>query len=179
MGTPDLTTVSPYLKSQCIKTDAFGPSLDGMVQGWVRLSLSDSGFLSGIFLNASRHLSGLSQQEQGAQFSQLATWYKLPCVRAVNDAINLRSEGMLFSDSVIAQVMILALDEITTGDMAMARNHVRGAASMVVLNGGPQTLGLGGFLEMILEKYADQVGVRLDQGASHGSGIPFEDDVRS
>ncbi len=50
---------------------------------------------------------------------------------------------------------------MTSGDVAMARHHVKGAASMVDLNGGPKTLGLDGFLEIVLEKYVEQVGLRL------------------
>ena len=30
---------------------------------------------------------------------------------------------------------------------------------MVDLNGGPQTLGLDGFLEIVLQKYREQVGL--------------------
>ncbi len=37
---------------------------------------------------------------------------------------------------------------------------------MVELNGGPQTLGLNGFLGMVLDKYVDEVGL-LD-------GVPVE-----
>jgi hypothetical protein len=50
--------------------------------------------------------------------------------------------------------------------MATARRHVQGAASMVDVNGGPQNLGLDGFLEIVLRKYGDQVGLRLDLVAS-------------
>jgi hypothetical protein len=43
--------------------------------------------------------------------------------------------------------------------MAMSRKHVQGAVQMVEHNGGPQTLGLNGFLEMVLHKYEGQVGL--------------------
>ncbi len=46
--------------------------------------------------------------------------------------------------------------------MAMSKHHVRGALKMVELNGGPQTLGLDGFLKMVVQKYAGQVGLTLD-----------------
>ena len=35
-------------------------------------------------------------------------------------------------------------------DVAMSRQHVEGAVKMVKLNGGPQTLGLDGFLQHLI-----------------------------
>lgn len=35
-------------------------------------------------------------------------------------------------------------------DVVMSRRHVEGAVRMVKLNGGPQTLGLDGFLEHLI-----------------------------
>jgi hypothetical protein len=112
LSLPDVTTVIPYLKSQCSMVGIYRPCIDSMTQMWVRHGLSDAGFLSGIFLNTCRHLSRLTQDHQGPQFSNLATLYKLVCLRTVNDAINSHSDGLLFSDSIVAQVVILALDEV-------------------------------------------------------------------
>ena len=55
----------------------------------------------------------------------------------------------------------------------MARHHVKGAASMVDLNGGPKTLGLDGFLEIVLDKYVEQVGLTLSTVISHGDNRLF------
>lgn len=41
----------------------------------------------------------------------------------------------------------------------MAQNHMRGASTMVELNGGQQTLGLDGFLELVFNKWLDEVGL--------------------
>lgn len=50
---------------------------------------------------------------------------------------------------------------------------------MVELNGGPQTLGLNGFLEMVLYKYVDEVGlltgVQSTQGRSANSMVCFNE----
>lgn len=65
------------------------------------------------------------------------------------------------------------------GDLAMSKRHVQGAVQMVELNGGPQTLGLNGFLEMVLYKYVDEVGllagVQHTQGRSADSMLCFKE----
>jgi len=43
--------------------------------------------------------------------------------------------------------------------MDMTKRHVQGAVSMVESNGGWSTLGLDGFLEMLLLRYAGRVGL--------------------
>ncbi len=79
------------------------------------MGLSDTGFLSGLFLNASRHLSRYALQDQTLQLSNLAAWYKLVCVRAINDAINAKQPGgVRFNDAIVAQVLILALDDVSS-----------------------------------------------------------------
>lgn len=53
----------------------------------------------------------------------------------------------------------------------MAQNHMRGASKMVELNGGHQTLGLNGFLELVFNKWVDEVGLlsELQDGLLPGS----------
>lgn len=46
------------------------------------------------------------------------------------------------------------------GDAEMARKHVEGAVKMVELNGGPQTLGLQGYLQLLLSKFEYEMGLR-------------------
>lgn len=48
------------------------------------------------------------------------------------------------------------------GDAAMTKRHVEGAARMVELKGGPQTLGMNGFLAMLLAKYSQEVGLSTE-----------------
>ena len=108
-------TVVPNLKVQCVKLKTGTSSVDNMIRGWVQMGLSDTGFLSGIFLNASRYLSRYALQGQILQLSNMATWYKLTCVRAINGAINARQPGgMRFNDAIVAQVLILALDDVSS-----------------------------------------------------------------
>lgn len=50
--------------------------------------------------------------------------------------------------------------QLSLGDVDMTRNHVKGAVKMVELNGGPQTLGLDGFLEHLLSTFVGDVGLQ-------------------
>ncbi len=85
-----------------------------MVGGWIRAGLSDAGFLSGIFLNASRDLSQVHQQWQNQQqFANLAISYRLVCLQTLNKAISSSTEKTLFSDSIVAETIVLALDEVS------------------------------------------------------------------
>ncbi|KAE9376189.1 hypothetical protein N431DRAFT_556396 [Stipitochalara longipes BDJ] len=123
--------------------------LDHLADEWVGFAQTDMGLLSGLFLAASRHLSENHPQKQ--LFTRLAIQYKIACVRAVSEAI---SAAMLsqFRDSTVANVMMLAFDEFSIGNLAISRQHVHGAIKMVEHNGGPKTLGLNGFLERALWK---------------------------
>lgn len=82
--------------------------LERMAKEWVRLALSDLGFLNGIFLAACRHLSENHRQQQF--FKQLAIQYKLACVQALNNAISVETSSV--SDPTVAKVLVLAWDEV-------------------------------------------------------------------
>ncbi|KAK4062015.1 transcriptional regulator family: Fungal Specific TF [Trichoderma aggressivum f. europaeum] len=158
-----VTTVSPYLLEHCARFRYPGsPFMDSMIEEWIRLSLSDVGFLSGILLIASRYLSIFHQPYHPLQnqlYTEQATRYKLVCLQTLNEAISFNTGQGPFSDSVVAETMVLALDEISLGDLETSRRHMQGSLKMVELNGGPQTLGLNGFLEMVLNKFTNQVGL--------------------
>ncbi|PKK51777.1 hypothetical protein CI102_3149 [Trichoderma harzianum] len=155
-----LTNMDQFLLDQCEFPGS--PFVDSMIEEWVRLSLSDIGFLSGILLIASRYLSIFHQPyhpHQNQMYTEQATRYKLVCLQTLNEAISFNTGQGTFSDSVIAETMVLALDEISLGDLETSRRHMQGAIKMVELNGGPRTLGLNGFLEMVLNKFTSQVGL--------------------
>ncbi|KAF3057602.1 hypothetical protein CFAM422_012392 [Trichoderma lentiforme] len=158
-----VTTVSPYLLEHCARFRFPGsPFVDSMIDEWIRLSLSDVGFLSGILLISSRYLSIFHQPyhpHQNQIYTEQATRYKLVCFQTLNEAISFNTGQGAFSDSVIAETMVLALDDISLGDLETSRRHMQGAIKMVELNGGPQTLGLNGFLAMVLNKFTSQVGL--------------------
>lgn len=52
---------------------------------------------------------------------------------------------------------------MAVGDREASRNHVSGAVKMVELNGGPQTLGLNGFLGFLLDKFLHSEGLFDEQ----------------
>lgn len=140
---------------------------DAMTADWVRLALNDPECLNSLFLNASRHISVSHQQvQQQERFTELAVRYKLLSVRAVSRAIaGSEGEASGFSDAVFAEILALAFDEVLLGESAMTKRHVQGALEMVEVNGGWGALGLNGFLEMLLLRYVERVGL-LAQAAS-------------
>lgn len=56
----------------------------------------------------------------------------------------------------------------------MAQNHMRGASTMVELNGGQQTLGLDGFLELVFNKWLDEVGLLSELQDRYPPGSCFK-----
>ena len=85
--------------------------VDLMTREWVRLTLTNVGSLSGVFLSACRHLLETQQEYQQQYFTQLAIQYKLSCVRALREAM-LCETSSLISDSSVAINIMLAYDEV-------------------------------------------------------------------
>ncbi|KZF19799.1 hypothetical protein L228DRAFT_285733 [Xylona heveae TC161] len=152
--------VIPASITHCKKLSKQRSYAERMCTEWVRLALMNEGFLSGILLVASRHLSMIYHYNQikSRELTQLALQYKVTCVGSLNLSIT-ANHSSKFSDSTIAQVIVLTLDEIALGDLLMARNHMRGAIRMVELNGGPATLGLDGFLELVFHDFVSELGM--------------------
>ncbi|KAM7198291.1 hypothetical protein V8F33_005082 [Rhypophila sp. PSN 637] len=160
-----LAYIVPHMKRQCRYLKSRGTVFaDNMTSDWVRLALNDAQCLNAIFLNAARHLSVNHQQaSQEQRFSDLAIRYKLLCVRTVSDAIAKPApppdSAPWFHDVVFLEILSLAFDELLLGNPTMIRSHVQGAMKMVELNGGWNTLGLDGFMEIILLRYAERAGL--------------------
>lgn len=152
-----------------------------MTGDWVRLALNNAQCLDALFLNASRHLSVMHQYQpdQGQQqkkedkFTNLAVRYKLLCIKTVSETIaksstlTSSSASQSFEDTTFLEILSLAFDELLLNDPAMTRSHIQGAIKMVELNGGWNTLGLDGFMEIILLRYAERVGLLL-----HAAALP-------
>lgn len=79
-----------------------------MTGEWVRLTLTNVGTQCGIFLAACRHL--VEQQEQ-LKYLQLATQYKLYCIRALQNAIS-SEVSSLISDGTVGIGILMAYDEV-------------------------------------------------------------------
>jgi hypothetical protein len=82
--------------------------LNLMTKEWVRLTLTNVGSLSGIFLAACRHLLENQQQQY---YTQLAIQYKLYCIQALREAISFETPSLI-SDSTVAVGILLAYDEV-------------------------------------------------------------------
>lgn len=78
-----------------------------MLREWVHFALTDTGFLQGIFLASCRHLIVNNYQKEF--FVEVASSYKMACVRNVINAINSKDIDM---DATFATIFILAFDEV-------------------------------------------------------------------
>ncbi|KAM7196911.1 hypothetical protein V8F20_006878 [Naviculisporaceae sp. PSN 640] len=171
--------IVPLMKMQCRYLKSRGTVFaDNMTSDWVRLALNDEQCLNALFLNAARHLA-VNQHQDGRQtrYANLAVGYKIRCVRTVSDAIaklGPSPNSRWFQDTIFIEILSLAFDEVLLGDPAMTKRHVQGAIKMVELNGGWNTLGLDGFMEIILLKYAERVGL-ISQVEEAPSGVNVED----
>jgi hypothetical protein len=83
--------------------------IDLMKKEWVRLTLTNVGSLSGIFLAACRHLSKTEQLQQ--YYTQLAIRYKLCCMQALRTTISFEMLSLI-SDVTVAIGILLAYDEV-------------------------------------------------------------------
>ncbi|KAK7230041.1 hypothetical protein V2G26_002211 [Clonostachys chloroleuca] len=121
---------------------------------WMRLVLARGYSLDALLLIACRHLAANKSLEPDGQqrYMELAVKYKLSCVKGLNETISDEVVSII-SDATVATVVMLACDEFWIKEPSTARRHLDGALQMVNHNGGPQTLGLNGFLEHVLYKF--------------------------
>ncbi|KAL4999460.1 hypothetical protein BDV10DRAFT_164897 [Aspergillus recurvatus] len=120
-----------------------------MTLSWIPLALSEDGLLDVLFLAACRHLSECYlAQPQTEPFSRMAFQYKLRLLRSLREEIS--AETPHFTDASVIKAIMLGYDELWARDEVTMKNHVEGAVKMVTLKGGPQTLGLDGFIERLL-----------------------------
>ncbi|KIV79578.1 hypothetical protein PV11_07128 [Exophiala sideris] len=138
-----MTAVVPLMRCN----DLAAYYVERMTRAWVPLALTDEGLICALLLAACRHLFEHGKLSQKERFTQLATQYKLACVRSLRQAI---STELCFTDATVTKAVMLAYDELATGNVVMWRHHLDGAVRMVKVNGGPQTLGLDGFLEHVI-----------------------------
>ena len=73
---------------------------------WVGLALADAGLLNGILLATCRHLETCYRSNK---YAELATQYKLACLRTVREAVSHSAT----QDATIASAMSLAFDEVS------------------------------------------------------------------
>jgi hypothetical protein len=104
----DVTWVVPYGKRHCRKYTHSDAWKRFMLRELIPLALSNPGLLSGILLAACR---SLFKQEQNNYYVDLATFYKLACLRSMSEL--LAAQNRQVGDSEIAQAALLAADEVS------------------------------------------------------------------
>lgn len=83
-----------------------------MKREWVRLTVTNTGSLDGIFLAACRHLLKTQEEQQQQYFKQLALQYKVSCLESLREAISI-DPSSLINDSAVAVGILLAYDEVS------------------------------------------------------------------
>ncbi|KAF4467131.1 hypothetical protein FALBO_5989, partial [Fusarium albosuccineum] len=137
--------VYPYMSAHCPIMQNFREYHAYMRTNWILLSSTDRDLLIGFLLASSRHLS-LVQCEK--EYSEIAIQYKLSFVKSLRDAISTGDPAL--SRAAITRALVLTLDELMLGDLAMAAKHVAGAAHILQIGGGPKALGISEFVTHIL-----------------------------
>ncbi|CAI6340637.1 unnamed protein product [Periconia digitata] len=160
--------VVPDMTGDCKSLQSIGNMCDRMIRDWTRFALTDAGFLYGTLLSACRHLEGSKQDTR--MYRELATQYKLECVRFVIEAL---SNEALDKNITFTRILSLAFDEMWIGDGTMFGRHVEGAMRLVDLMGGPKMLMLNGFLEAMYNVCINKK-MNLDQGEKPCGNIHYK-----
>ncbi|KAJ5484083.1 C6 finger domain protein [Penicillium diatomitis] len=155
----DVTIVVPLMSCHSANTEF----CDLIARTWVPVARASANLLDIIFLLSCRHLhTSHAATDQEYLFMRKGLHYKSRCLKTLRDAISIEAPN--FTDSTIAQAIMLAYDELFTRDLKMLKHHTEGALQMVKLKGGPDTLGLDGLLKDMLSKLVAKGSgeVRLD-----------------
>ncbi|KAK5989638.1 hypothetical protein PT974_07892 [Cladobotryum mycophilum] len=143
-----MRVIIPSGKRHCIHTTTTNVWNSWMYQELMPLALMTPGLLCAILLLTCRNLS----REQGnPRYAQLAIVYKLACLRSLNKI--LESAERLVNDATIAQVLYLAADEFALDDRKASKHHIMAAQKMTEMKGGPEKLGMNGFLAALVETF--------------------------
>ncbi|KAL7930248.1 hypothetical protein V8C35DRAFT_164457 [Trichoderma chlorosporum] len=138
--------VIPFGKRHCRKYTDSNVWKRFMLTELLPTALANPGLLSAILLSACR---SLFEEAKNDRFVQLATYYKLACLRSMSEL--LAAQNTPVGDSTIAQASLLAADELNIGDKDTSRQHMEAANRMVLMKGGSATLGMNGFLKAIVD----------------------------
>ncbi|KAL4940595.1 hypothetical protein BDV06DRAFT_18439 [Aspergillus oleicola] len=140
-----VTAVVPLMRCNGFDAEFFRR----MMAAWVPFALATESVLDILLLSASRHLvESYEPQQQHEYYLRLAFQYKAGIAQSLREAISVETPN--FSDATIIKAIMMAYDELWTRDNASLELHINAASEMVTLKGGPQTLGLDGFIERLL-----------------------------
>ncbi|KAL4952395.1 hypothetical protein BDW69DRAFT_167837 [Aspergillus filifer] len=120
-----------------------------MMEAWIPFALATESILDIMLLVASRHLvESYEPQQQHEPHLRSAYQYKAGITQSLREAISVETPH--FTDATILKAIMMAYDELWTHDDVSLERHINAASEMVTLKGGPQTLGLDGFIERLL-----------------------------
>ncbi|PTB66111.1 hypothetical protein BBK36DRAFT_1118811 [Trichoderma citrinoviride] len=141
-----VSVVIPFGKRHCQKYTDSKVWKRFMFTELFPVALANPGLLSAILLAACR---SLFEQDKNSRYVQLATYYKLVCLRSMSELLAI--QNLHVGDSTIAQASLLAADELNLGDREVSRQHIEAANRMVAMQGGSAMLGMNGFLAAIVD----------------------------
>ncbi|KAH8892387.1 hypothetical protein GQ53DRAFT_822611 [Thozetella sp. PMI_491] len=119
---------------------------------WLPFALADLGLLTSLLLQSCRSLKTLSRFET---YDSMYTAYRGQCIRLLNKSLS--SKDTRLSDTTIAMVMVLVGESYSLGNLKEWKLHLCALTNMIMMGGGLSSLGLEGFLEEIILKYAINV----------------------
>ncbi|QYS92781.1 hypothetical protein H0G86_000178 [Trichoderma simmonsii] len=139
--------IIPFSNGSCHKNND-GSSrwlINMQLKHWIPLALSDRGLMAALFLQSCHSLGALNPCQD---YADMSTKYRLQCIQSTNASLAKTATQM--SDSTIAKVMIMAVDEFTLGNVDAWRAHLTAITWMIERRGGVDALGVGGFLKEVI-----------------------------
>ncbi|KAL2820657.1 hypothetical protein BJX63DRAFT_379851 [Aspergillus granulosus] len=131
--------IVPLTTGHCGLFDHPGDHNTQLLREWVGLAVADDTLMvAAILLSTCRYI--LQVQPGNLIFVRLALQYKQICLQTLRQEVNNRSAPV--NAMTVAKALALALDEVTVGEHAIARQHLKGVVAMVDSRGGAGELGL-------------------------------------
>ncbi|KAL4967087.1 uncharacterized protein BDV14DRAFT_31949 [Aspergillus stella-maris] len=138
-------SVVPLMRCNSFDADFFRR----MMQAWIPFAFATESMLDVMLLVACRHLvESYKRQQLHESYLESAYRYKAGITQSLREAISVETPH--FTDTTILKAVMMAYDELWTHDNASLEFHINAASEMVTWRGGPQSLGLDGFIERLL-----------------------------
>ncbi|KAL7938424.1 hypothetical protein V8C35DRAFT_292056 [Trichoderma chlorosporum] len=140
-----ITIVIPESRNWCDHGEGDLRFYESTRMYWLPFIVSDTGLLAGVLLSACRNLTINDRQGPvDCDYAQVATMYKVECIRSINAAID--ADRCSVSDASVAKALMLCTDEALCKNVTASLQHYDGMSRMIQLKGGMPSLGVGGFL---------------------------------
>ncbi|KAH6855509.1 hypothetical protein B0I37DRAFT_365060 [Chaetomium sp. MPI-CAGE-AT-0009] len=144
--------VVPFTVGHCGLFDHPGDHKTQLLREWVGLAITDDTLMiAAILLSTCRYI--LRFQPGNLILVRLALQYKQICLQTLLQEMSNTSTPV--NILTVAKAIALALDEVTAGEHAIARKHLKGVLAMVNSRGGAGELGLTGLLERMFRKFLE------------------------